>query len=40
MFAAAHDFVKGRREIENHAGIFIYHHLRCNVEMLTKYGPA
>ena len=40
MFAAAHDFVKGRWEIENHVSIFIYHHLRYHVEMLTKYGRA
>ena len=28
MFVAAHDVVKGRREIEDHASIFISHQLR------------
>lgn len=40
MFAATHDFVKGRWEIEDLASIFISDHLRYHVEMLTKYGRA
>ena len=36
MFAAAHDLEKGRKEVEDHASIFISHQLRYHVEMLTK----
>ena len=37
MFAAAHDFVKERWEVEEHASMFISHQLRYHVKMLTKY---
>ena len=40
MFAAAHDLVKGRGDVEDHASIFIFHQLGYHVEMLTKYCRA
>ena len=36
MFAAAHNLVKGRREIEDQASIFISNQLRYHVEILTN----
>ena len=36
MFVAAHDLEKGRKEVGDHASIFISHQLRYHVEMLTK----
>ena len=40
MLTNAHDLVKGRREVEDHASISIFHQLRYHVEMLTKYSRA
>ena len=40
MFAAAQELVKRRREVEDHASIFISHQLRYHVKMLAKYRRA
>ena len=37
MFAACHNLVKGRREIEDHSSIFTSCQLRYHIEMLAKY---